>query len=221
MRSFVIFLILALSMRLVLTQMEEAEIGDENPGVIKFDVDSGLSRTTDIAPSGISPTAVLNEQDSIEVNDENDELTKSSKTKYYDAEKLKITRMENFLHNYMNKLERLLRPLKNEHIADRYKRLAQAYFKRLSQDTINEPKGFQMGDLTIELLDLSNYVLDTVDISEMKKAGVLKNFLLNQVKKNKPTKKEKKQKDKKENIQLSVTNDDREKHSAGDYGYED
>ena len=162
---------------------------------------------TDNPSSVVSSTSVLREQDSIELNDE------TSKTKNYDDEKLKITRMENFLHNYMNKLERLLRPLKSEHISDRYKKLAEAYFRRLSQDTINEPKGFQMGDLTMELLDLSNYVLDTVDISEMKKAGVLKNFLLNKVKNTKTTKKKNKQENKQESTQVPVINDVPEKQS--------
>lgn len=137
--------------------------------------------------------------------------------KKYDSKKAKLTRMENFLHNYMNKLERLLRPLKDKHITNRYKRLAEEYFRRLSQDTIDKPSGFQMGDMTMELLDLSNYVLDTVDISEMKKAGVLKTFLLNQVQKSKPNKEENLQKPQNTLMNKSPSDDDDWGDSSSEY----
>ncbi|KAG5684751.1 hypothetical protein PVAND_013965 [Polypedilum vanderplanki] len=86
-----------------------------------------------------------------------------------------------FLHNFMNKLERAVKVIDNKKITEKFNEISKEYYSRLAEDTIRTDEGFNMGDSTLHLLKVANLVLDSADIREMKKMGMLKKALEKQI----------------------------------------
>jgi hypothetical protein len=88
-----------------------------------------------------------------------------------------------FIHNFIQKLDRMVHIIDNKKITEKFEEISNEYYSRLADDTVRSSDGFDMGDATLHLMKVANLVLDTADIREMKKLGVLKKTLERQIQK--------------------------------------